>query len=399
MEQNESILTVDSLSKEYTKDGKVLLALNQVSFELSKGEIFGVIGRNGSGKSTLLKVLSKITGPSDGEITYEGILTSIIEIGTGFHPDLSGRENVFLSANILGFKNSDVHSIYDEIVAFSGLEDFMEMPVKHYSSGMYLRLAFAIAFHSNIDILLLDEVLAVGDADFRRKCYDKIRELKNDGASIILVSHQMEPVIEFCDRCMWLDNGVVEAIGVPIHVIENYLESSTSKSSKIRGKREELTTSVLDLTKLENEIVKVTNLEVRAKGKSVRDEIFMHDTIEIELSCEKLISNKSIEFIFTLYNLNNIRVLTDSYGLRETYIPQLSEKGQYKVLCEIPGDLLNRGVYNLGVMISQNGDESIAEAHELYRFKILSDQKLAFDMQISTIIKPKLNWEIHKTDS
>ncbi|MFT5860229.1 MAG: lipopolysaccharide transport system ATP-binding protein [Flavobacteriaceae bacterium] len=396
MEKNQSILSVDSLTKEYTKDGKTLLALNQVSFELAKGEIFGVIGRNGSGKSTLLKVLSKITGPSGGEISYEGVLTSIIEIGTGFHPDLSGRENVFLSANILGFKNAEVHPIYDKVVAFSGLEDFMEMPVKHYSSGMYLRLAFAIAFHSKIDILLLDEVLAVGDADFRRKCYDKIRELKDGGASIILVSHQMEPVIEFCDRCMWLDNGIIEAIGSPMDVIENYLESSSNQSGKIRGERDELAQAVLDLSSLENQFVKVTDLEIKAKGKSVGDEIFMDDIVEIELDCEKLIANESMEFVFTISNLNNVRVLTDSYALREEYLPQLSEKGTYKVRCEIPADLLNRGVYNLGIMICRNAVEFIAEAHNLYRFKISSNQKMAFDMRISTVIKPKLNWEVKK---
>lgn len=399
MEESESILTVDSLKKEYTKGGKALLALNEVSFELEKGEIFGVIGRNGSGKSTLLKVLSKITGPTSGTVTYEGVLTSIIEIGTGFHPDLSGRENVFLSANILGFKNSDVHPIYDKIVSFSGLEDFMEMPVKHYSSGMYLRLAFAIAFHSRIDVLLLDEVLAVGDADFRRKCYNKIRELKNDGASIILVSHQMEPIIEFCDRCMWLDNGVIETIGAPIDVIESYLESSSSQSGKIRGKRDELAPSVLDLSSLDNQFVTVTDLEVKAKGKSVGDEIFMYDTIEIELSCEKLIPNESIEFIFTITNLNNVRVLTDSYALRERYMPQLSEKGHYTICCEIPGDLLNRGVYNLGVIISQNAMEFIAEENQLCRFKVSSNQKLAFDTRISTVIRPKLNWDIQKLDN
>lgn len=399
MEDQQTILKVDKLSKEFQKDGKPLHALKNVSFELKKGEILGVIGRNGSGKSTLLKVLSKITGPSSGTIEYEGVLTSIIEIGTGFHPDLSGRENVFLSANILGFKNSDVHLIYDKIVSFSGLADFMHMPVKHYSSGMYLRLAFAIAFHSKIDVLLLDEVLAVGDADFRRKCYDKIRELKSTGASIILVSHQMEPVIEFCDRCMWIDNGFIQEISAPIDVIENYLESSSSQSGKIRGERTELTQAVLDFSDLQNELVNVTHLEIRAKGKSAGEEIFLNDAIEIELLCEKLVPNESIEFVFTISNLNNIRVLTDSYALRDVYVPKLSEKGQYSVVCEIPADLLNRGVYNLSIMICRDAKQAIAEAHQLYRFKIVSNEKLAFDMQISTVIKPKLKWDIQKLNN
>lgn len=396
MEGNEVVLTVDSLTKEYTKDGKTFHALNNVSFELKKGEILGVIGRNGSGKSTLLKVLSKITGPTNGSISYEGVLTSIIEIGTGFHPDLSGKENIILSGNLLGFKTAHFDSFYNQIVEFSGLEDFMNQPVKHYSSGMYLRLAFAIAFHSNIDVLLLDEVLAVGDADFKRKCYDKIRDLKNNGASIILVSHQMEPIVEFCDRCMWLDNGVVEGIGVCIDVIENYLDSSSNQSGKIRGDRNLESSSLMNLSCLNTQVVKVTDLEVRAKGKSMNEDIFIEDVIEIELKCEKLINSKSIEFVFTLFNFNNIRIFTDSYGLREDYTPQLLEKGKYTIHCNIPGDLLNRGVYNLGIMISQNGDEVITDLFQLYRFKILSTEKLVTDNRISTVIKPKLNWNIQK---
>ncbi len=394
-ENQQKVLVCDNLRKEYfSASSEKIIALNDISFDLTHGEIMGVIGRNGSGKSTLLKVLSKITGVTDGSVSYEGKLTSIIEIGTGFHPDLTGNENIQMSKQLLGFK-TDKSDVYKNIVEFSGLEDFMDMPVKHYSSGMYLRLAFSIAFHSKIDILLLDEVLAVGDADFRRKCYNKIRELKDFGASIILVSHQMEPIIEFCDRCMWMDNGNIVQIGAPLDVIENYMESTQLKSIKIRGEREETDKErIVDLSVLDNPYVKVSEIKINGKGKDPEDTILISDVIQICLSCEKLVDSESIEFVFTISNFNNIRVLTDSYALREVYSPQLEPKGSYQIICEIPGQLLNRGVYDLGIMICKNAKNFISEGHQLSRFKIAANENLGFDVQISTVIKPHLNWEV-----
>lgn len=396
MEKNqENVLSVDGLRKEYTKDGKqIIVALNDISFDLKAGEILGMIGRNGSGKSTLLKVLSKITGVSGGSITHEGKLTSIIEIGTGFHPDLTGSENIKLSSQLLGV-DVRINDLYNHIVAFSGLDDFMDMPIKHYSSGMYLRLAFSIAFHSRVDILLLDEVLAVGDANFRRKCYDKIRELKENGASILLVSHQMEPIIEFCDRCIWLDNGNIMDAGSPLDVIENYLNSSGRTQGKIgEALHENVSSNEIDLAALSTPFLRVHDIQVRAKGKSIHDDIQMSDVIQIAISCEKLIEEESIEFVFTLSNINNIRVLTDSYGLREIYEPPILEKGKYEIICEIPAQLLNRGVYDLGIMICKNAKDQIADVQQVHRFKVTPGKKLAFDVQISTVIRPHLKWEI-----
>ena len=204
MDNSQVILSVDSLTKTFQKNGSDFVALSDISFELNKGEILGVIGRNGAGKSTLLKVLSQITAPTSGEISYEGELTSIIEIGTGFHADLSGEENVYLSAMLHGYSKSEIKEVYHQIVEFSGLQEFMQLPIKHYSSGMYLRLAFSVAFHSKISILLLDEVIAVGDTDFKRKCYSKLKELKARGTAIILASHHLELIVEHCDRCLFI---------------------------------------------------------------------------------------------------------------------------------------------------------------------------------------------------
>ena len=270
------ILRAENLKKVYDiGDGKKIAALDAISFELHKGEILGIIGSNGAGKSTLLKVLSRITGLTSGEITYTGTLTSIIDIGTGFHPDLSGRENVLLSTGLLNPSNKLPTARYQQIVAFSGLSEFMEMPVKQYSSGMYLRLAFSIAFHTAIDILLLDEVIAVGDNTFRKKCYDKIRELKQQGVGIILVSHNMETIIEFSDRCLFLNNGKVVQNGEPYSIVERYLNwGKLIETDQVRSNFEEVSTQenityYKDLTTLALDFVTFKQFEIVSKKAPV----------------------------------------------------------------------------------------------------------------------------------
>ncbi len=394
MEGNQhKVLVCDNLRKEYfNAKSEKIIALNDVSFDLFAGEIVGVIGRNGSGKSTLLKVLSKITGVTDGSISYEGKLTSIIEIGTGFHPDLTGKENVQMSGQLLGFR-TDKSCVYNAIVAFSGLEDFMDMPVKHYSSGMYLRLAFSIAFHSKIDILLLDVVLAVGDADFRRKCHNKIRELRTTGTSIIFVSHQMEPIIEFCNRCLWLDNGKCQMIGKPLDVVEAYLDSTLNQNGKIRGERSSKEEGVVDLAQFDSEFLSIKKFEIYAEGKSINDPITIEDTIILELECTKFLDEDSFEIVYTLTNLNNVRVLTDSYGLRPNYEPKALKTGTYNVRCVIPGNLLSRGVYEVSLMLGRS-KKFVKESHGLKRFKVHTIEGAEYALEISTIIRPQLDWTI-----
>lgn len=393
----EITLTVDRLSKVFHNGDQELDALKDISFDLYTGEILGVIGRNGSGKSTLLKVLSKITGPTNGSVSYKGRLTSIIEIGTGFHPDISGKENVLMNAQLLGFKKSHVLDVYKQIVDFSGLEDFMDTPVKHYSSGMYLRLAFAIAFHSHIDVLLLDEVLAVGDAAFRRKCYHKIRDLRDSGTSIIFVSHQMEPVVAFCDRCMWLDNGRIQIIGKTMDVIENYLESTANQNDVIRGERleNEVDAFKIDYSKLSTHLVTIHSINVFAANKNKDEDILISDEIIIQMDCEKLIDQDSFEIIYTVWNLNNVRVLTDSYGLRSDYSKPEMLKGNYRVNCRIPAHLLNRGVYSVSIVITGSG-EYITEFPFVFRFKVGVPDSDSYGYEISSIIRPRLNWDVKR---
>lgn len=214
-------------------------ALKGVSFNIRRGEVVGVIGANGAGKSTLLKILSQITPPTEGEIIIRGRVGSLLEVGTGFHPELTGRENIFLNGAILGMKKREIAAKFDEIVAFAGVDRFLDTPVKFYSSGMYVRLAFSVAAHMEPDILLVDEVLAVGDAEFQKKCLGKMEEItKKDGRTILFVSHNMQAVQELCKKCVLLKMGRVAMIGDTDKVIEQYLEHARQNEVAI-GKRKD----------------------------------------------------------------------------------------------------------------------------------------------------------------
>jgi lipopolysaccharide transport system ATP-binding protein len=198
-------------------------ALRDVSFDVGKGEVLGIIGRNGSGKSTLLKILARITEPTEGQAEIRGRTGALLEVGTGFHGDLTGRENVYLNGAILGMKRREIDRKFDEIVAFSEVEQFLDTQVKHYSSGMQVRLAFAVAAHLDPEVLFLDEVLAVGDHAFRQKCYARIREVYTSGRTVLLVSHDMDSVKQLCTQAMWLEKGRIQALGKPSEVVAEYL--------------------------------------------------------------------------------------------------------------------------------------------------------------------------------
>ena len=203
-------------------------ALRDVSFDIPKGSSFGIIGANGAGKSTMLKTLSRILVPDRGEVRVDGRVSALLELGAGFHPELSGRENVFLNGNILGMSNAMLNEKFDEIVEFSGLAEFIDRPVKTYSSGMYARLGFSVAVAVDPDILLVDEVLAVGDEQFQRRCAEKMSEIRMSGRTVVFVSHGLASVQQLCDQAVWLDKGVVQAVGETHEVIEKYLGSVTT---------------------------------------------------------------------------------------------------------------------------------------------------------------------------
>ncbi len=223
--KNDSLKTaITQIFRPKEKGGNFFNALNGVSFNVEKGDFFGVLGRNGSGKSTLLKIISEIYQPTSGKVRHQGKLVSFIELGVGFKPDLSGRENVFLNGALLGFSKAEVEAMYDDIVSFAELEQFMDQKLKNYSSGMKVRLAFSVAIRAKADILILDEVLAVGDAAFQKKCYDYFRTLKDDGRTVILVTHGMDAVRDFCNKAIVIEDGKIIFEGDADEAADEYLK-------------------------------------------------------------------------------------------------------------------------------------------------------------------------------
>src|SRR2546428_2503609 len=224
-----------------TLDASSIWALKDVSFEVKRGEVLGIIGRNGAGKSTLLKILSRITEPTEGRVRIRGRVGSLLEVGTGFHCELTGRENIFLNGAILGMRRAEIERRFDEIVAFAEVEKFIDTPVKHYSSGMYLRLAFAVAAHLEPEILIVDEVLAVGDAVFQKKCLGKMENVTKEGRTVLFVSHNMTTIQSLCHRALWLDAGKLIDEGPTQTVVQHYLQSAASMASIPLDQREDRT--------------------------------------------------------------------------------------------------------------------------------------------------------------
>src|SRR5665647_801363 len=226
----------DALANSFKKknnEDKTFLALDNVSFDVYPGESIGIIGRNGAGKSTLLKILSKITPPTSGKIVCRGRVASLLEVGTGFHSELTGRENIYMNGSILGMRKFEIDKHFDGIVDFSGVEKFIDTPLKHFSSGMQLRLAFAVAAFLEPEILIIDEVLAVGDAEFQKKCLGKMDEVSKSGRTVLFVSHNMETVLQLCDRCILLEKGTVKKNGTPSETIDYYLSNQKNQDEVI----------------------------------------------------------------------------------------------------------------------------------------------------------------------
>jgi lipopolysaccharide transport system ATP-binding protein len=256
-------------------------ALKDVSFEVEQGEVIGIIGRNGAGKSTLLKILSRITAPTQGRAEIHGRVGSLLEVGTGFHPELSGRENIFLNGAILGMKRAEILRKFDEIVAFAEVEKFLDTPVKHYSSGMYVRLAFAVAAHLDPEILIVDEVLAVGDAEFQKKCLGRMGEVAERGRTVIFVSHNMGAVSTLTQRTLWLEGGRVQASGNSRHIIEMYLK----KALETRFAFDNCLASYRR-SRRESHIASITGIVVNESRSGMLPAIEMGAAFEIEVELE-----------------------------------------------------------------------------------------------------------------
>src|SRR5919202_1794635 len=267
---------------------ELIWALDDVSFEVREGEVLGIIGRNGAGKSTLLKILSRITEPTRGYADVYGRVGSLLEVGTGFHPELTGRENVYLSGTILGMTRTDIARRFDDIIAFAELDKFVDTPVKRYSSGMYMRLAFSVAAHLEPDVLLVDEVLAVGDAAFQQKSLDKMGDLVRGGRTVLFVSHNMGAVANLCSRVLHLHDGRIRALGSPTSVLAGYLQSARETDGG-------------DLARFrspgEGDLVRLTSIELSTppdRPLAVKDALVYHLKVESDITLEGLSIGSSI---------------------------------------------------------------------------------------------------------
>jgi lipopolysaccharide transport system ATP-binding protein len=315
-------------------------ALTDVSFEVGIGEMVGIIGRNGAGKSTLLKILSRITEPSAGRLTIRGRVASLLEVGTGFHPELTGRENIYLSSAILGMRRIETNQRFDEIVAFAEIEEFIDTPVKQYSTGMYLRLAFAVASHLDPEILLVDEVLAVGDARFQKKCLNKMQDVGEGGRTVLLVSHNMPTMTRLCQRAILLKGGRVVKDGTAMDVANAYLESGTS-TTPAREWPDPASAPATSLSRL-------CAVRVRGAEGQVRDLLDIRRPVRIEVEYEILEPDDFIITVLAFLNEDGV-VAFSAYDVDLGATVRPTRRGHYVTTAEIPGNFLAEGTLSVTV--------------------------------------------------
>lgn len=366
-------------------------ALKDVSFEIKRGDRVGIIGRNGAGKSTLLKILSRITEPTTGRIKIAGRVASLLEVGTGFHPELTGRENIYLNGAILGMSRKEIHKRFEEIVDFAEVEKFLDTPVKRYSSGMYVRLAFAVAAHLEPEILIVDEVLAVGDAEFQKKCIGKMENAGKDGRTVLFVSHNMQAIQSLCGRCILVKNGRIQEDTKTAEAISKYLNSGELiNSNKWAAKKG-----------LGSNAVRLNSLTAKSSSASYLSDTFPSDSnviVEMNITLDRPLSGLCVGF--DLFDSKG-GIVMRSYNtdVNPLKMPSL-QFGNNTLRCEIPGGLLNAGGYQLAPRISIHNQEWILNCDPLIAFKILLNHGVSPYWNVLTEtnrpgnISPILKWNI-----
>ncbi|AKQ44830.1 ABC transporter [Rufibacter radiotolerans] len=334
-----------------------ILALQDINFEVKHGEVIGIIGSNGSGKSTLLKIISRIVRPTQGTVKGKGKVSSLLEVGTGFHQDLTGRENIYISGYILGMSKEEIRRKFDEIVAFSGVEQFIDTPVKRYSSGMYVRLAFAVAAHLEPDILIVDEVLAVGDADFQKKCLGKMREVSQaEGRTILFVSHSMQAIKNLCDKALWLNKGQLQAFGGVGTVVNKYLTNSQHTNFKQYWPTPEEAPG--------NGWVRIKSVELVPQLAHPEDPLDIRVPLTVRFQFWCLKENVVLSAGLLLFT---------SAGECVFDVPSpttLSQVGLMEGECTIPGDFLNDGSYYISLNFVKDTSVPLFDFEECLSFDL-----------------------------
>jgi lipopolysaccharide transport system ATP-binding protein len=369
---------------------ETIWALKDVSFDIEQGEVLGIIGRNGAGKSTLLKILTKITEPTEGRVEIRGRVGSLLEIGTGFHPELTGHENIYLYGAILGMDRWEVTRKFDEIVTFAELENFIDTPVKRYSSGMYMRLAFAVAAHLESEILLVDEVLAVGDVAFQKKCIGKMGDVSKEGRTVFFVSHNMAAVSRLCDRCLLLDEGKVLNDGPSEKVIATYLQTDLGVTAKREWHSIEKAPG--------NDSVRVLSLRVVNTDLRTIDSVDIRKPVGIEIIFYVLEQKSPFIPQIALYNDRGVHLFNsiDTNSIWE----RPCKKGRYVSTAWIPGNLLNEGIIVVSAFLNTLSPGAVqrqAAAFEAISFRVNDplegdSAKGQFNRQWGGAVSPLLNW-------
>lgn len=370
-------------------------ALKNVSLEIREGAIVGIIGRNGAGKSTLLKVLSRITEPTLGRIVIQGRVASLLEVGTGFHPELTGRENIYLNGAILGMSKREIRQKFDEIVDFAEVEKFLDTPVKRYSSGMYMRLAFSVAAHLEPEVLFVDEVLSVGDAKFQKKCLGKLGEVAKGGRTTLFVSHNLLAVEHLCDQVVWMNNGEIAGRGNPKQVIHDYIKTSLSTSvERVWTEADALETKKVRLHRVavcpdrtQNNTYSTTESDISS--------ITVHSPLLLKFEYWNFDPTAHLSVSFGLYNAHDILVFDIASPFEAEWQQNPSPAGLLQTVCHIPGDFLNDGLHRIDLVILCNHIPVIKESEALV-FQVQDGsvaERGGWYGKWPGIIRPMFDWE------
>ena len=362
-------------------NSEYIWALKDINFEVQQGEVLGIIGRNGAGKSTLLKILSRTTTPTTGSVKLKGKVASLLEVGTGFHPELSGRENIFLNGAILGMTKQEIKRKFDEIVDFAGVERYIDTPVKRYSSGMYVRLAFGVAAHLEPEILIVDEVLAVGDAEFQKKALGKMKDVSNkDGRTVLFVSHNMTAMKNLCNSIMYMNNGMIKEIGPKDQVINNYLSNYDQEmvQEQIFDKPEDAPG---------NDKVRMHRIKLQPQLKEPTDSITIKTPLVIEFEFWNRLENAEMNLSMSLNTMADECVFVVASNVKKGI-------GLLYAKCVIPPNLLNDGFYSLSMLV-------VANAQGVYNFENILVFEVNEDRQINEwhgkwpgLVRPDLDFQL-----
>ena len=366
---------------------RILDALSDVSFQIEPGEVVGIIGRNGAGKSTLLKILSRIAEPSAGRIELYGRVASLLEVGTGFHPELTGRENVFLNGAILGMRRAEIRRKFDEIVAFTEIEKFLDTPVKFYSSGMYVRLAFAVAAHLEPEILVVDEVLAVGDAAFQKKCIGKMSDVAQHGRTVLFVSHNMAAVKTLCSRTLLLDQGRLVADGPSAQVISSYLSAGRVSSAEIVWN---------DMARAPGtDIFRLRSVRLRNAAGDIESDFSARESIDVEIEYVNLVPGSSLGASIYLSNEEGVLIFASLSNREAQWHGRPFPGGAFRSTCRIPGFLLADGRYEVSVVVWGNNYTVFHREDSVAEFQVHEGAEVRNDFfgEWHGVVRPLLDWQ------